>query len=370
MSTNPPNIRQGDCVLLSNSRCMKPCCEAEIKLKIISRAIRRKSSIEQLTHLLDCLVETKNGHGEMLPSGYHGRVEDYLGEFRDLSQLWLARDEGKMGESVNSQKKLEVKREPKKEAKTGNNAANQLAWTLPTIPSLEFPNVQLPSPLSNISQHPGLAAQGLPKMNGHREKNVSNGEAKKVAAQRTAAAEPVKSGPVKSGPVKIGPVKSGPTKKRVAANESKKSRPRKKPRLERGSEESKSNKIKRPSVFVFCQHCKKIRHLAPRSDKKGSKDIFRHECRDLTGLAVRVSQNLLTRSRNCKVEHENGCIRLATSKEISDLQQKKRTYSTNNGIAPKRERDLKNELGTVPNELGTVPVPCIKDNAIKLVNSF
>jgi len=314
MSNSTPNLRQRDCVLLSSSRCIKPCCEAEIKLKIISRAIRRKSSIEQLTHLLDCLVETKNGHGEALTSGYHAR-------------LWLARDEGKVEERVNK-RKPKVKKEKKKESKTGSIAGSQWSWKPPV---LEVPNLEPVPPTKSISKESALA-KGATKINGHKDKQESKDFLKDIAAQGAGVAKPAE---------------SESSKKRPAANENKIPRPKKRARLENGSEESKSIK-KRPAVFVFCQHCKKIRHLAPRNDKKSSKDIFRHECRNELGQPVRVSQNLLTRSRNCKLEHAAGCIRLATSKEISDLQQKKRASSTTNDVDVKPEGGLKKEPGALP----------------------
>jgi len=316
MSNSKPNLRQRECVLLPSSRCIKPCCEAEIKLKIISRAIRRKSSIEQLTHLLDCLVETKNGHGELLTSGYHAR------------RLWISREEGKVDERVDCKKKQKIKSEKKKESKR-NNPGSQ--WTLKP-PALEVPSLEPAPPTKDISKNIGLAKSST-KINGHKDKLEYNDSVKDVAAQGTKVAKPEE---------------PGSTKKRLAANENKTPRPKKKARLESGSEESKSIKIKRPSVFVFCQHCKKIRHLAPRSDKGGSKDTFRHECRNESGQIVRVSQNLLTRSRNCTLEHEAGCIRLATTKEISDLQQKKRASSVTNEVAVAEEEGLKKEPGALP----------------------
>jgi len=316
MSNSTPNLRQRDCVLLSSSRCIKPCCEAEIKLKIISRAIRRKSSIEQLTHLLDCLVETKNGHGEALTSGYHAR-------------LWLARDEGKVEERVNK-RKPKVKKEKKKESKTRSNPVSEWSWKPPV---LEVPNLERAPPTKNISKESAIAVKGSTKINGHKDKQESKDILKDVAAQGAAVTKPAE---------------SESSKKRSAANENKTPRPKKKARLDNGSEESKSIKGKRPAVFVFCQHCKKIRHLAPRNDKKSSKDIFRHECRNELGQPVRVSQNLLTRSRNCKLEHAAGCIRLATSKEISDLQQKKRASSTTNDVDAAPEGGLKKEPGALP----------------------
>jgi len=325
MSSSSPSLRQRDCVLLSSSRCIKPCCEAEIKLKIISRAIRRKSSIEQLTHLLDCLVETKNGHGETLTSGYHAR-------------LWLARDEGKVEERVNKKKpKPKVKKERKKESKIGipnrSNSGSQWTWK---PPALEVPNLEtaVPAPPTKDTTKESAPAKGATKINGHKDKQEPKDSLKDIAAQEAVVPKPAE---------------SESSKKRSAENENKTpSRPKKKARMENGSEESKSNKGKRPAVFVFCQHCKKIRHLAPRSDKKSSKDIFRHECRNELGQPVRVSQNLLTRSRNCKIEHAAGCIRLATLKEISDLQQKKRASSTTNEVDTVPEGEMKKEPGALP----------------------
>jgi hypothetical protein len=316
MSNTTPNFRQGNCVLVPSSRCVKPCCEAEIKLKIISRAIRRKSSIEQLTHLLDCLVETKNGHGEMLPSGYHAR-------------FWLAREEGKVDDRMNNHKKPKVKKENKKDSKIGNNGGSQ--WTL-TPPALENPNLEsIPPPKNNKKSR--TAAKG-PTINGHKDNQECKASLGKVAAKG-------------NGVAKL--ANPGPLKKRSAVHENKTSA-RKKAKLERGSEESTSIHIKRPPVFVFCHHCKKVRHLAPRGDKRGRKDIFRHECRNEFGEPVRVSQNLLKRSRHCNLDHGAGCIRLATSKEISDLQQKKRSSSTTDEVTVIHQGSVKKDSGALPPE--------------------
>lgn len=106
MSNTSATSKQGD-VLLPSSRCIKPCCEAEIKLKILSRAIRKKSSIEQLTLLLECLVETKNGHDEMSPSGYHARFK-------------LAQGQGKLNNHAKLPKEPEIKKEPKMRSDIGS----------------------------------------------------------------------------------------------------------------------------------------------------------------------------------------------------------------------------------------------------------
>jgi len=304
-------------------RSLKPCCEqAEIKLKILSRAIRRKSSIEQLTHLLDCLVDTKNGHSEMLSFGHHARE-------RKLRHL---REQVKGDEPRKYHMKPKVKKEKTEKPNSGNDNSQ---WSR-RPPALEVPS---PESLPLQSNPSNLAQKSVPVSEGSATKTTVNGHWESCESIPRVKKE------VTLGVDVAKVAETGQKNKRSAAHWSKTPRSKKKVRLENGGEESKSIKIKRPSVYVFCQHCKKIRHLAPRSDKKSKKDVFRHDCRNAAGQAIRVSQNFVTRNRNCTLDHEAGCIRLATTKEISDLQKKK------------REGGVKKELGVVPNikkELGTL----------------
>lgn len=75
---------------------------------------------------------------------------------------------------------------------------------------------------------------------------------------------------------------------------------------------------KRKRQYVFCEHCRTVRHLLPIVDKKGRSQAFRHTCKTPSGTK-RAQQTLRHKSNTCRETHDGPCLRRATAHEIEQV---------------------------------------------------
>lgn len=77
----------------------------------------------------------------------------------------------------------------------------------------------------------------------------------------------------------------------------------------------------RSRQYIFCKHCKEVRHLRPVTKRKGMPSAFRHLCKTPTGK-VHVQRTIAYRSSTCRADHLGPCLRLATTHEIGQANSK------------------------------------------------
>jgi len=105
--------------------------------------------------------------------------------------------------------------------------------------------------------------------------------------------------------------KKKPMKKQVARSKSSKS----KVPVCLSGQESLSLDDQRTKQYIFCKHCKEVRHLRPVTKRKGMPSAFRHLCKTPSGN-VHVQRTVEYRSSTCRADHLGPCLRLASPQEI------------------------------------------------------